>query len=132
MKYAILLLMTLALMLAACRDSDEDVLADACTELNELQQAVAALDALGPTATVDQVKDATEKVRDEARDAAQAVRRVEDVRYQDLRDAQDDLRETIDDIDDDEPIAQARAQIQPQVATVLAAREQLTASLNCR
>jgi hypothetical protein len=132
MKSTILLLLTLSLLLAACRDSDEDILADACTELNELQQAVAALDALGPTATVDQVKDAAEKVRDEARDAAQAVRRVEDARYQDLREAQDDLREAIDDIGDDESIAQARAQIQPQVAAVLAAREQLTASLNCR
>jgi hypothetical protein len=54
MKLATFLLVVLAVLtLTACRDSDEDLQADACTELNQLQVSLAALNALGPTATVD-------------------------------------------------------------------------------
>jgi ribosome recycling factor len=133
MKLAIFLMAVLALMtLTACRDSDADLQADACTELDQLQASIAALTALGPTSTVDQYKDATKEVRESAQDAARAVRRVEDERAEELRDAEKDLDKAADDVDDDEPVAAALGQIQPHIAAVAAARDQMTASLNCR
>ena len=60
------------------------------------------------------------------------VRRVEEERADELRDAEKDLDEAVDDVDDDEAIAAGLAQIQPQIAAVAAARDQMTASLNCR
>ena len=133
MKLATFLMAVLALMtLTACRDSDAELQADACTELNNLQASLAALAALGPTSTVDQYQDAVEEVHESAQDAARAVRRVEEERADELRDAEKDLDEAVDDVDDDEAIAAGLAQIQPQIAAVAAARDQMTASLNCR
>jgi hypothetical protein len=133
MKLATFLMAVLALMtLTACRDSDEDIQAEACTELNQLQASIAALNALGPTSTVEQYQDAAKQVRESAQDAARAVRRVEDERAEELRDAEKDLDEAVDDVDDDQTAVGALAQIQPQIAAVTAARDQMTASLNCR
>ncbi|MGD9889948.1 MAG: hypothetical protein AB7R89_06510 [Dehalococcoidia bacterium] len=133
MKLATFVLAVLALMtLTACRDSDEDIQADACTELNELQASVAALTALGPTSTVEQYKDAAKQVHESAQDAARAVRRVADERAEELRDAEENLDDAVDDVDDDQTAVGALAQIQSQIAAVTSAREQMTASLNCR
>jgi hypothetical protein len=132
MKRAILLVATFAaLMLTACRESDAELLADACTKIGEMEQAMAALEGLGPTSTVDQVQEAANNARDQAREAAQAVRRVEEQRYEELADAQSDLAEAVRNLDGDETVVQARAQLQPYVLAVLAARQNLTASLNC-
>jgi ribosome recycling factor len=133
MKLATFFLAVLALMtLTACRESDEDIQAEACTELNQLQVSIAALTALGPTSTVDQYQDAAKQVRESAQDAARAVRRVEDERAEELRDAEKDLDDAVDDVDDDQTAVGALAQIQPQIAAVESARDQMTASLNCR
>jgi hypothetical protein len=136
MKPAPLLLAALALLallfLTACRDSDTDVLADACTELNELQQSVTAFEALGPTSTIEQVQEAADDLREQAHEAALAVRRVKEAHYQELADAQSDLAEAVRNVDDDDTVAQALAQLQPYRQQVAAAREQLTSSLNCR
>jgi ribosome recycling factor len=133
MKLATFLMAVLTLMtLTACRESDEDLQADACTELNNLQASLAALAALGPTSTVDQYKDATKEVHESAQDAARAVRRVEDERAEELRDAEENLEDAVDDVDDDQAVVGALAQIQPQIAAVESARDQMTASLNCQ
>jgi hypothetical protein len=120
------------LVVTACRDSDEDVQADACTELSELQQSVAALEALGPTSTTEQWQEAADAVRENAQDAAQSVRRVEDARYEELADAYHDLEEAVRNVDDDDTIVQARAQLQPYLQAVAEARQNLFASLNCQ
>jgi hypothetical protein len=133
MKLVVLFFAALMLVAStACRDDDEDVLADACTELGELQQDVAELEMLGPNSTVEQVKDAIEQVRDQARDAAGAVRRVQDARFEELRDARNDLNDALDDVDDDETVAQALQQVQTQIQEVLAARTNLVSRLGCR
>lgn len=133
MKLAIFIMAVLALLtMTACRESDADVQADACTELNDLQASIAALTALGPTSTVQQYKDAAKQVRESAQDAARAVRRVEEERGEDLRDAEENLDDAVGDVDNDQTAVGALAQIQPQIAAVSAARDQMTASLNCR
>jgi ribosome recycling factor len=133
MKVATIIMAVLALLtMTACRDSDAEKQADACTELNDLQASIAALTALGPTSTVEQYKDAAKQVRESAQDAARAVRRVEEDRADDLRDAEENLDDAVDDVDSDQTAVGALAQIQPQVAAVAAARDQMTASLNCR
>jgi hypothetical protein len=133
MKLATLIVAVLALLaMTACRESEADLQADACTELNQLQESIAALGALGPTSTVDEFKEAADNVQESAQDAARAVRRVEEERAEELRDAEIDLNDAVDDVDNDEPVAAAIAQVQPQIAAVVAARDQMTASLNCR
>lgn len=133
MKLAIIVVAALALLtLTACRESDADIQADACTELNDLQASIAAFTALGPTSTVKQYKDAAKQVRESAQDAARAVRRVEEQRGEDLRDAEEDLNDAVGDVDNDTQVAAAITQVQPHLAAVAAAREQMTASLNCQ
>lgn len=133
MQRAALMTAVLALLLlTACRDSAAEVQADACTELSELQASVAALDALGATATIEQWQEAADAVREQAQDAAQAVRRVEDARYEALAEAYHDLEEAVRNVDDDDTPIQARAQLQPYVEQVQAARQDLFASLTCR
>jgi hypothetical protein len=57
---------------------------------------------------------------------------VQEERAEELRDAENDLDDAVNDVDDDQTAAGALAQIQPQIAAVAAARDQMTASLNCR
>jgi hypothetical protein len=130
MKLAIVFVAAL-LLLTACRDSDEEILADACTELDEMQQALDALEALDTNSTVDQVEEVTDNARLQTREAAQAVRRVQNVRWEELSEAQSDLGDAVQNLDDGDSVTEAKAQLQPYVQQVLAARQNLSTSLNC-
>ena len=122
----------LLLALTGCSEDEAELKADACTEINELKQSVAQLEALGPTSTVGQVKDATDKVWETAADAARAVRAVGQARYQELREAQSDLHDAKDDISDSATVPQTIQQLQPQIKEVVDAAQGVTASLGCQ
>jgi hypothetical protein len=126
-----LVVVLLVLPLAACK-STADKEADACTQLHDLQQAVTEFQALGPNSTISQFQDAADKVWNAARDAAKAVRDVEGARFQDLRDAGEQLHDAKDKVSDNATAVQALQQVQPQVQNVVNAAKALTSSLNCQ
>jgi len=116
----------------ACDDeSTAEKQQTACEELGQLDAAVNALEGLGPTATVGQLKDARNKVKDEADDARRAIREVNESKSQDLQSAVDSFNKAVNDISSNDAIAQALASVQDEVAAVQAARVKLRTDLNC-
>jgi hypothetical protein len=131
-RIAILSAVVLLLALSACTEDEAELKADACTQIAELNQAVAAFNALGPTSTVGQFRDAADKVWNEAYDAALAVRAVGNVRYQELRQAQSDLWDARHDVPDSATVPQAIQQVAPQIKGVVDAAKNVTSSLGCQ
>jgi len=129
----VLALVTLVVLGAACdQESSEEKKQTACEELSKLNDALAKLDAIGPSSTVDQLKDAHKQVKEQAEDARRAIREYNESKAQDLETAVTNLQKAVNDVSSSEPIAQARASIQDEVVAVRAAWEKLTADLSCR
>jgi hypothetical protein len=76
-----------------------------CTEVSQLNVALKSLEDLGPTATVDQFKDAGKEVREQGEDVRKAFGSLEESKAEDLDQAVTDLKISIDDVSSDTTIA---------------------------
>lgn len=103
-----------------------------CEEVSQLNAAIKGLDDLGPTATVDQLKDAEQKVREQAEDVRKSFRSLEESKEENLDQAVENVKETVRSISGDDTIAQAKAAVAQDVAAVRVAAEQLATTYNCQ
>jgi hypothetical protein len=102
-----------------------------CEEVSQLNAAVKSLDDLGPTATVDQLKDAEQAVREQAEEVRRAFRSLEESKEENLDQAVENVKQTVRSISGDDTIAQAKATVAQDLAAVRVAAEQLANTYNC-
>jgi hypothetical protein len=121
----------LALGVACEEESTADKQATACEELTKLDAAQANLDAIGPTSTVEQLKDARNELKEQAEDTRRAIREYNESKAEDLENTVENLNKAVSDISSGDSIAEARASIQDELAAVQEARVKLRADLRC-
>lgn len=123
----------LAVGLAACGDEDElSAEEQYCTDLVELETSVDELLALRPaTATIDEINEARDAVREDIENLADAADEVGSTRIDDLNEAYENLDGAIDDLSGDDTIPQALQGLRPDIEAVVAARQEVFSEINC-
>jgi hypothetical protein len=110
----------------------EEAQAELCTNLAVLQQNMASLAAVGQNSTVGQLKDAQAAVSESFQAVKDSVAQVQGIEIDALDQAYQNLDKAVNDISDNDTIADAVASVQPAVADVQAAQEQLYAGASCQ
>ena len=124
----------LAVVAIACDDdgpSEEEAVAQLCTDLAELEAADAAFDDLGPDSTIDEVRATNDAYNDALGDVVESARDVAAVRAQPIEDAYANLDQAINDVPGDATIVGALASITDELAAVDDAYAEAFASLDC-
>jgi hypothetical protein len=121
----------LLLGVACAQETTAEKQQTVCEEVSQLNAAVKSLDDLGPTATVDQLKDAEQAVREQAEDVRRAFRSLEESKEENLDQAVENVKQTVRSISGDDTIAQAKATVAQDLAAVRVAAEQLATTYNC-
>lgn len=124
----------LAVAAVACDDdgpSEEEAVAQLCSDLTQLEAADAAFDNLGADSTIDEVGAANDAYSDALNDVVDSAGDVAAVRAQPIEDAYADLDQAIDDIPGDATIAGALASITDELAAVDDAYDEAFASVDC-
>jgi hypothetical protein len=78
-----------------------------------------------------ELKAATDMVRHSFEAVQQSNAEVRNAQVDTLENAYEDLRSAIDDLPDETPIQGAVTSLQPQIAAVQSARQQLTSGVEC-
>jgi hypothetical protein len=121
----------LAMALACSNPSPADAQSALCSNLATFQQSVNKLTNLSSYSTVGEIKSA----RDDARNSFQAVREanttLKNVQVDALANAYDDLQNAISDLPDEATVQEAATSLQPQIAAVQSAREQVSSGVEC-
>ncbi len=124
----------LAVAAVACGDdspSEEEAVAQLCTEFAELRAAGGAFDDLGADSTIDEIRATNDAYNDALGDVVAGAGDFAAVRAQPIEDAYADLDQAIDDISGDDTILQALASIAADLIAVNDAYDEAFASLDC-
>jgi hypothetical protein len=98
--------------------------ADYCTSLNLLRTDMAALQALGPTSSISQVKDSVSKVQDDVNQLSRDAKNLSNAKTDQLNSAYQNLQRSAQGISDSTSIVAAVATLTPQIAAVNQAQNQ--------
>jgi hypothetical protein len=98
--------------------------ADYCTSLNLLRTDMAVLQALGPNATIAQVKDSVNKVQDDVNQLSRDAKNMSNAKTDQVSSAYQTLQRSAQGISDNTSIAAAVATLTPQIAAINQAENQ--------
>jgi hypothetical protein len=121
----------LALALACSSPSSADAQAALCSNLTTFQQSVDRLTNLNSYSTMGELKAATNDVRNSFQAVSQSNAEVKNAQVDTLTNAYDDLQGAIDDLPDETSIQDAASSLQPQIAAVQSARQQVRSGVDC-
>jgi hypothetical protein len=121
----------LALALACASPSAADAQATLCSNLTTFQQSVEEFTNLDRYSTTGEVKAAADMVRHSFEAVRQTNAEVNNTQVETLENAYQDLQGAIDDLPDETPIAEAVRSLQPQIAAVRSARQEVTSGVEC-
>ncbi len=120
-----------AVPLARVTFTVEATVAALCQNLVTLEQSIAALSNVTASTQVSDIKAAREAIQNAYDDVVSSANEVQKERLEDLEKANDDLKSAIDDLPDNATLGDAAAAIEGQVAVVRAARDEVSADLDC-
>ena len=121
----------LALALACSSPSSADAQVALCSNLTTFQQSVEELTNLDSYSTMGEVKAAANMVRHPFDAVQQSNAEVKNAQVDALRNTYEDLQSAIADLPDAATVEDAKASLQPQIAAVQAAREQVSSRVEC-
>jgi hypothetical protein len=121
----------LALALACSSPSAADAQATLCSNLTTFQLSVEEFSNLDRYSTTGEVKAAADVVRHSFEAVRQANAEVNNAQVEALENAYQDLQGAIDNLPDETPIAEAVRSLQPQIAAVRSARQEVTSGVEC-
>lgn len=131
---AALIAAMLAVAAVACDDggpSEEEAVAQLCTDLAELKTAGAAFDDLGPDSTIDDIRATSDAYNDSLGNVMQSAKDVAAVRAQPIQNAYANLAQAINDISGDTTIVEALTSIKDELVAIDNAYDEAFASLDC-
>jgi hypothetical protein len=102
-----------------------------CSNLTTFQQSVEELTNLDSYSTMGEVKAAANMARHSFDAVQQANAEVNNAQVDTLRTAYEDLQSAIADLPDDATVEEAASSLQPQIAAVQTARDQVNARVEC-
>jgi outer membrane biogenesis lipoprotein LolB len=121
----------LALALACSSPSSADAQVALCSNLTTFQQSVEELTNLDSYSTMGEVKAAANMARHSFDAVEQANAEVKNAQVEALRNNYEDLQVAIAALPDDATVEDAKASLQPQIAAVQAAREEVSSRVEC-
>ncbi|MGF1492689.1 MAG: hypothetical protein ACFBSC_09585 [Microcoleaceae cyanobacterium] len=127
-------LLILSAVVVSCTQepSVEQARADLCRDLAELQQNLAALEAISPNSSIGDLKQAKADVAESFKKVQAAREEVEEAKIEELEVAHTDLETAVSKISEKDSIADAAGSVQPEVQKVEAARAQLFSTVKCQ
>jgi uncharacterized protein YqgV (UPF0045/DUF77 family) len=102
-----------------------------CTALATYNQAVASLEALGPSSTVGQLREAQKAVKKAQEGVSAAAANYQQIKVDTVKSSVDELERQIGKVSDKMTINQALQSIKPQVVGVKSAVQQVNSQLQC-
>ncbi len=121
----------LALALACSSPSSADAQVALCSNLTTFQQSVEELTNLDSYSTMGEVKAAANMARHSFDAIQQANAEVNNAQVDTLGNAYEDLQSAIANLPDDATVEEAATSLQPQIAAVQTAREQVSSRMEC-
>jgi hypothetical protein len=121
----------LALALACSSPSSADAQVALCSNLTTFQQSVEELTNLDSYSTMGEVKAAANMARHPFDAVQQSNAEVKNAQVEALRNNYEDLQVAIAALPDDATVEDAKASLQPQIAAVQAAREEVSSRVEC-
>jgi len=132
MKHSFSLMIALPLLLAGCgQPTTAEAEATLCSDLGQLETSLAELAQINANSQVNDLRQARENVANAYKNVQTAAQAVEEARLDDLQMAYDDLDKTVNNISGRETVGEATVQIADGMANVKAARQELSAGLQC-
>ena len=128
---SVLTLGVAALVATGCGQSTEDAEAALCADLATLRSSVKALSETSATTTVDEFEQSRENVKDAWKDVQDSARNLSNDRADDLDDAWGDFEDTVNDIDDEDSLASAKADLRAGVAEFEDTKSEIYSGLDC-
>jgi hypothetical protein len=130
--------LTLALTFAVACSDDDDSVSDAqgaeaefCNDLTAFNAAMVQVRNLGPSSTVDQAKDARDNARSALEDLKDSARKAIEAQVELLEDTYDNFSSSLNDLDDDQTLAQAAGGLLDEVAQVQVAEANVRRGVSC-
>jgi hypothetical protein len=120
-----------ALALACSSPSSADAQVALCSNLTTFQQSVEELTTLDSYSTMGEVKAAASMVRPSFDAVQQSNAEVNNAQVDTLRNAYEGLQSAIANLPDDATVEEAATSLQPQIAAVQSAREQVNSRMEC-
>jgi hypothetical protein len=121
----------LALALACSSPSSADAQVALCSNLTTFQQSVEELTNLGSYTTMGEVKAAANMARHPFDAVQQSNAEVNNAQVEALGNAYENFQSAIADLPDDTTVEEAATSLQPQIAAVQTAREQVSSRVEC-
>lgn len=133
MRFVFVGLSLCTLLLAACQpqQTGAEATVNFCGDLRALNRSVAALNATTGAATVGEYKQRMQAVDDAWNDLKESAKALPQARTNDLESAYNDLKQTVNSIPSDSSLGQAAQTVQPKIAAVSVARQQLGSGARC-
>ncbi|MDG6256623.1 MAG: hypothetical protein QCH35_03385 [Methanomicrobiaceae archaeon] len=130
--YVISVVLILACAAAGCtQPSEEEAEAQLCQDLEALGVTLDNYENINVTSSVGEIEDAQDEVETAMENVRQSAAQVADIRVDELDAAYNDLDNSIQSLPEDVTAGEALLTIRPELQAVRAARQNLTAELNC-
>jgi hypothetical protein len=112
--------------------TEEEAASDLCTDLDQFRGSFADLVSVDPqTTTVGEFQDAREQVNEDLQDVADSSEDVARFNNDELEAAYDSLGAALDEVDENDTLAEVRGNIEPELDNIAGAWENAVASVPC-
>jgi TolA-binding protein len=129
-------------LLAACGDDDDSTssndtskatqqTAELCSDIVQLNSAVRELQGINSNSTVNELEDAQKAVGDAVNDVKNSAQDVAGTRVDSLESAQNNLNDTVNNLEGEQTIGSAEAEVKTALTGVISARDELNDAANC-
>ena len=120
----------------ACGDdvSEEEALANVCSDIDSVEAAEANIDGLGPEATVNDLQNATNEwveAANELEDSLGDFLESQDDLIEGYADSLESLDDALEDVSDDDTLADAQAAVGDEYDAAIASRDAIVAQVQC-
>jgi ABC-type transporter Mla subunit MlaD len=131
MKRLIAFVAVAALALAACSSSVEDATEAYCDDLETLAGAIASVNSLSATSSVDDFQDTADDISDAFDDVRSSAADVEGAVTDEIDSARSDFRDAVEDIDSSESLAAGIENVQAAAVAYVDAVNATLAKVDC-
>jgi Iap family predicted aminopeptidase len=131
MKRLIAFVAVAALALAACSSSVEDATEAYCDDLETLAGAIASVNSLSATSSVDDFQDTADDISNAFDDVRSSAADVEDAVTDEIDSARSDFRDAVEDIDSSESLAAGIENVQAAAVAYVDAVNATLAKVDC-
>ncbi len=131
MKRLIVFVAVAALALAACSSSVEDATEAYCNDLETLAGAIASVNSLSATSSVDDFEDTADDISNAFDDVRSSAADVEGAVTDEIDSARSDFRDAVEDIDSSESLAAGIENVQAAAVAYVDAVNATLAKVDC-